>query len=192
MIHNRFDSYYSQTTDNAKRLGLKNIYYYANQSRFESRPELRGSIYQAADEFLQKRDCIYMHQLSPGDSVALTHKINPVIGSSESLFSFQLRALEKYLNNSYQRYCHGAAQFQLHLTDNKCDIIRESINYVANKPVWNRILTGELTLEAITIGGCGSIYKPEANIRDHHHFISKQSYIIQNKIKSLGINFFRE
>ena len=95
------------------------------------------------------------------------------------------------MNVAYKSYSDLLVPPALHLAHDKKGIVRGALSYVANKCVWNRILTGELTLEAITIGGCGSVYKPELNISHHHHFISKQAYIIQNKIKKFGLDFFR-
>ena len=60
------------------------------------------------------------------------------------------------------------------------------------KVFWNRILTGDLTLESIIIGDIGMIEKPNINIRNHHMFVSKRAYVAQNMIRSKGLSFFRE
>jgi hypothetical protein len=52
-------------------------------------------------------------------------------------------------------------------------------------------MIGELTLEAIIIGGLGLVHKPNTrNISDLHGKVSKLSYQIQARLKADGVNFF--
>ena len=66
------------------------------------------------------------------------------------------------------------------------------INLIADREVWGRIIVGELTLEAILIGGSGAIKKPVPDFSDNFYFVMKHGYIIQNRILVSGLSFFKE
>jgi len=103
-----------------------------------------------------------------------------------------LQALENFINKNFAAVVDPKTFIETKLVTCESDVNSSCINYLADVPLWNRILCGEINLESIIIGGSGSVYKPVKNIRDHHMFMSKQSYVIQANINKLGISFFRE
>jgi hypothetical protein len=189
IISNRFLSYKSAITKNLSRLGINHCFLYANQSQFDSsNHELRLILDKVKDE-LQQDDCF--NQLSPGDLVCEDHSIKRSSSEKPDFFCFRLKALENFINTKFRR--EASVKFvplTLTCTSDEIAIEPNGITYAANRSTWNSILTGELTFESIIIGGSGLIYTYEADIREHHKFMSKTSYVIQNKIKNDGIKFF--
>ena len=60
---------------------------------------------------------------------------------------------------------------------------KNKIFFISNKITWQKIINGELNLEAILIGGNGNIIKiHEQNMREVSICVSEFSYIYQNKI----------
>lgn len=193
IINNRFASFAHATQENMKRLGLKNIYYYANQSRFEyMNPYSNGkSPYDMAQEFLLAEKVPAL-QLLPGMGVESGHRVITNSRNNKDLFSYCLGALENFINSKYRKVAGEGDFVPTKLLVSPDDVDDLSVCYVAETNVWNRILIGELNLESIIIGGSGLVYKPEKNIRNHHHYMSKLSYVIQNSINQSGLRFFRE
>lgn len=193
IIETRFVEYYKQTQANAKNLNLKHIYYYANQSKYKYGKDIFSSLFVEAQDYIEAQvGGIFSHQLMPAEIVEDGHFIVQPINNKQDIFSFQLGALEKYINTAYRSKAASVDFIKTKFLDNAEAVDANCVNYVADRATWNRILIGELTLEAITIGGCGMIYKPAKNISKHHQFISKQAYIIQNSIKKSGLSFYRE
>lgn len=193
LINERFENYLSATQSNMKSLSLQHIYYYANQSLYDYKKcRFDGqSMYQLAQKFLQNKGVDFT-QLKPGMTVYHGHKTIECSNPEPSLFRYCLRALENFINQGYERSRGDDRNFTVRFKTPEEEVSAEEINYLASNEVWNRILTGNLTLEAIVIGGAGFISKPKVNIRNHHHFISKSAYIAQSIIRTKGLNFFRE
>ena len=193
ILQSRFKNYLISTESNMRSLGLKHMYYYANQSIFNYKVNnLDGaSMYQMAQEFLTK-NCVSHLQLRPGMSVFKGHKVVFDDTDQPDLFNYCLNGLENFINDSFKAKTDPKDYIKFKfLTPTKARSEKD-INYIASLEVWNRILTGDLTLESITIGGIGMIEKPNINITNHHKFMSKRAYIAQNMIKSKGLSFFRE
>lgn len=177
-----------------KSLGLKKLYYYANQSFFDYKINNlnKQSMYELAQRYLQDVNCQHT-QLIPGMSVHTGHKVEYQNISDQSIFKYCLKSLENFINDAYKKYTNISGEKYIEVVFNTTgqNTSKNKINYTADVEVWNRILIGELTLEAITIGGSGIISKPDLNIRDHHMFVSKRAYIAQNMIDKKGLMFFK-
>lgn len=183
IINNRFEAYYSATTNNLKKLGIERGFYYANQSIYQYPPSWNGpSIYEMAQDFLKTKSSPFI-QCTPGLNIS---KPSESSSGELNLFDFLLRQLEKLINSRI----HSSIGVQL-LTDGS-GWIKGSVGYEASRHVWTRILNGELTLESIIIGGLGFIHRPDQNISEVHHKVSKLSYYIQDQINQHGLNFLME
>lgn len=194
ILNKRFKTYLESTETNMKSLGLQKLYYYANQSIFNYKINNlnKQSMYALAQRYLEDVNCQHT-QLIPGMSVHKGHKIEHHHTSNQSIFRYCLKSLENFINDAYKKYTKVSGEKYIEVAFNTTgqNISKNRINYIADVEVWNRILIGELTLEAITIGGSGIISKPDVNIRDHHMFVSKRAYIAQNMINKQGLMFFK-
>ena len=193
ILQSRFKSYLMSTESNMRSLGLNHMYYFANQSIFDYKVNnLDGtSMYQMAQEFITKNGVSHI-QLVPGMSVSKGHKIAFDHTDQPDLFNYCINGLENFINEGFKAKSDPSDFIKVKfLTPNKARSEKD-INYIAPLEVWNRILTGELTLESIIIGGIGMIEKPNINIRNHHMFVSKRAYVAQNMIRSKGLSFYRE
>lgn len=190
IVEERYSKYLAATTSNLKKLGLSKVFYYANQAKIDGSPLFSIDIKKFYFDYLKQNAKHDWYQLMPGDLVS--DDLNVIKGSSDiDFFSYQLNALEKYLNEEYRKISGGDFLYtKLEVDENKAD--ESCINYIASPTVWNRIFTGELNLEALIIGGCGFIKKPKFNISNHHMFVSKVSYKIQNQILKKGVVFFED
>lgn len=193
ILNERFEGYLYSTEQNMQAIGLKKMYYYANQSLFDYKEcDLEGkSISQLSEKFLLSKKSQYI-QLKPGMSIYSGHKIKFINNKVNSLFRYCLKSFENFINKSYENYTGDKNCIKVNFRTPEESDVKNQITYFASHEVWNRIITGELNLESIIIGGAGVISKPDINIRDHHMFISKRSYIAQNKILNSGLSFFRE
>lgn len=192
IIETRFKLYEEQTIENMSKMGLKHLYYYANQSQFHYSNDIFDSLYDEAQIYLNLLNNKKITQLTPGMSVHENHQICYPQKKYVDIFEYRLKGLENFLNTKFKSFVGEESFINTRLLVNESDVDNDSINYVTDISTWNRILTGDLNLESIIIGGSGRIFKPNLNIREHHMFVSKQSYIIQNCIKTSGISFFRE
>lgn len=193
ILQSRFKSYLTSSENNMRKIGLDHMYYYANQSIFDYKiNDFDGSsMYQMGQDFLIEHGVSYT-QLKPGMSVSKGHIINSDETGQPDLFNYCLNGLENFINDGFRAKNHPSDFIKVNfLTPNEA-CSEKDINYVASVEVWNRILTGELTLESIIIGGAGVIQKPNINIRNHHMYVSKRAYVAQNMIQSKGLSFFRE
>jgi hypothetical protein len=193
ILQSRFESYLMSTEFNMRSLGLDHMYYYANQSIFDYKVnDLDGaSMYQMAQDFLTENGVSHI-QLKPGMSVSKGHKVSFGKTGQTDLFNYCVMGLENFINAGFKAKCDPNDYIKVKFSTPNEPRSGKDINYIAPKEVWNRILTGDLTLESIIIGGIGMIDKPNLNIRNHHMFVSKRAYVAQNMIASKGLSFFRE
>jgi hypothetical protein len=193
IIERRFKDYLGATKANMEFLNLNHIYYYANQSLFDYKSNnLKGlSMYQLAQRFLSNKG-VFFTQMTPGMSLYKGHKINNNMNVDKSIFRYCLDAFENFINHRYKSVCNSGEYIKVRFKTFGDEVIEGDVNYIASQEVWSRILIGELTLESIIIGGSGVVAKPNVNIRDHHHFVSKSGYIAQNLIRSKGLFFYLE
>jgi hypothetical protein len=188
IISARFESYREGTLNNMTRLGLRHLYYYANQSRFEYHNREINSVYEEAKRYT--RNILCATQLNPGDSVYEGHRVKGANGDDIDFFSFRMLQLENYINLAYKKIVDIHDFIPVKLLTDINDQRSDCINYVASHTIWNRILVADLNIESIIIGGAGVVTKPNRNIRHHHMFMSKLSYVIQSKIMNDGVSFF--
>ena len=177
ILESRFKSYLLSTESNMRSLGLDHMYYYANQSIFDYKVnDFDGiSMYQMAQEFLTKNGVSHI-QLRPGMSVSKGHKVGFDDTDQPGLFEYCRNGLENFINDGFKAKGDPSDYIKVKfLTPNEARS-KEDINYIAPLEAWNRILTGDLTLESIIIGGIGMIEKHDLNIRNHHMFVSKRAY----------------
>jgi hypothetical protein len=193
IINDRFKDYLAATKANMEFLNLNHMYYYANQSLFDYKSKtLNGlSMYQLAQRFLSDKGAFFT-QMTPGMSLYKGHKISNNINGDKPLFRYCLDAFENFINRRYKSVCNPGAYIAVRFKTFGDKVVEGDVNYIASQEVWNRILIGELTLESIIIGGSGIVNKPNMNIRDHHHFVSKSGYLAQNLIRSKGLIFYLE
>jgi hypothetical protein len=193
ILQSRFKSYLMATEANMRSLGLDHMYYYANQSIFDYKvSDIDGaSMYQLAQEFLTKNGVNHI-QLKPGMSVSKGHKIAFDHTDQPDLFNYCINGLENFINEGFKAKSDPSDFIKVKFLTPSETRSEKDINYIATLEVWNRILTGDLTLESIITGGVGMIEKPNINIRNHHMFVSKRAYVAQNMIRSKGLSFFRE
>ena len=100
-----------------------------------------------------------------------------------NLFYYCLKGLENFINNAL-RGRNGndkTLKVRFKVTGDICS--DSEMNYIADHEVWNRIIIGDLTLEAIIIGGSGTIKKPFSDVSDLF-FVMKRGYIAQNRIQA--------
>ena len=193
ILSNRFEQYLKATENNMTALGINTMYYYANQSKFNyKQSDLNGkSMYELAQNFCQHRNIKYT-QLTPGMEVHSDHKVVVHKNLGANIFKYCLSSLQNFINNNHQAALKTSEFIPVRFLTPEDKITKDAICYIADIEVWNRILIGELNLEAIIIGGSGLVAKPDLNIRSHHIFVSKRAYIAQNMIKRNGLSFFRE
>lgn len=189
IIFSRFKSYFNASQRNMKNLGVSKVYFYANQSDFHYHSEYFSSMYDEAQKFLMKKNKTYV-QLLPGMVILDQDRIYQNKGND--IFEYRKHALENYINDKFLSLVGKTNFIKTKIITELNKAENNFINYQADVSVWNRIFNGDLNLESIIIGGAGKIISPNKNISEHHHFISKQSYVIQNQIKQKGLLFFRE
>ncbi len=182
IIQSRFTNYKKTTEKNYFGVGASEGYYYANQSNQCYPASWQGeSLYNLAQSFLQVQNQSPFKQLLPG---TIINKSKLIYEEKLDLFTGLLKLLEIFINSEIR-----VKKYYINLIYDEGDYKKNTIAYLTSKIHWSKILTGEITMEAITIGGIGKIYKPNINISLIHHQISKLSYLIQSKIREQGLNF---
>jgi hypothetical protein len=181
IIKSRMASYAAATTANLEGLGLKKGYYYANQTGYNYPSCYSGApLYDLAQQYVASHELPFS-QLTPGTGLnyTATQKYD------HSIFRSCLSFLESFV----QKKIGGDQKIKLVLSGDELD--PTAVSYQTERAVWQRIFIGELTLEAVTVGGLGLISKPKTvNISRIHHELSKLSYLIQANILKNGIHFF--
>jgi len=191
LIQGRFQAYANATTSNIRRLGLERGYYYANQSIYKYPEKYSNlSLYELAQAYVCAHELPF-RQLTPGmtvgDSLRNEEQRPFAQAPKYDIFEHCLSYLEEFLQKRI------GADYHLKLLLPKDQYIAgpNAVSLQSDRSTWQRIFIGELTLEAIIIGGMGLIHKPnERNISDLHHKLSKIAYQIQDGIRQNGIRFF--
>jgi len=192
VVYARFRRYRDETLANMEGLGIGHIYYYANQSKCAYRSEVCQGFYDEAQKFIAGSGDKRLAQLSPGATLYVGHRVVTPVDPGVDFFDYRLGALEFFLNKEFARQSRVPVSLKIRLLARQEDVDFDCVNYISDEITWSRILCGELTLEAIIVGGSGAIYKPDVNIQQHHRFVSKQAYVIQNLIAQNGLKFFAE
>jgi hypothetical protein len=193
VINQRFEEFANSTQMNLDRLNCSSGFYYANQSQFETPPYwTRGSTYELAQEFLARRGSSFV-QLLPGTSIDSSGSLN-LPSASTPLLEASLQRLETFLNASLPgglpiRLTISAKLDESTSTDFP-ENDREVVELLASRIIWSRILNGELTLEAVIIGGAGMVKRPSESISQTHRALSSLSYSVQSRIRKFGLAAF--
>jgi hypothetical protein len=182
---------------NMKALGIPRLYCYANQSQiiseFAKRPfDGFGLVRETISQYNREHEA-EITQLMPGNYLDLSREFqtpSTTPSLADSLLDFCLRQLE----NKASLYVKDVAKpgpLRFRITDNvdQHEFSDPGIVYATSKIAWQRILTGIINLEAISIGGCGVVVRvpKEFNMRDIHHGIGNFGYIAQNNLRASGL-----
>lgn len=183
---------------NMKALGIPRLYSYANQSRIISE-----FAKQPFDGFDLMRKIVDVHnrehqteitQMTPGDYLDLSREFQTPVGTSlaDGLLQFCLRQLENKANSYIKDVAKpGALRFCITDEFDQNEFSDPGVVYATNRVTWQRILTGMINLEAISIGGGGLIVRvpKEFNIREIHHGIGNFGYIAQSRLRTEGLSW---
>ena len=197
---NRYLNYSQTINDNARQMSFKKIYTYANESCYNSKihrmcknsKELRQEVLDANKE---------MQQLLPGTALVGCSNHIKDINQHDSNLNIIEYCLDIYYQKSldyivrafsHEEYTTGNPLVNYHFALD-CNAMDASLVYLlsADRATWQEILTGKLTIEAITIGGAGIIYKdPGINVSPLHHALTKWCYKAQSEILQNGFNWY--
>jgi hypothetical protein len=196
IVTNRLLGQCETVSDNAIRLGLSTVYIYANQSRIAPSIAYRSiDNQQILREVLDVRAAhdplVRFLQLMPGDVLPQIVTAPRTESSSHSLLEVLIEGVTARFEAHLKRLGiedYPRTSFALlgsPALDNKID----GIVYAADQLTWRRILTGEWTLESITIGGSGVVLRepPGRSVRSVHHEISRFAYLLQREILDDGL-----
>ena len=141
-------------------------------------------------------DYVYQTQLYPDNIIKDNNIINYYFDNGNK--TYYQKCFEKYeeLVNGYLKAVtpkdiYFPVKFFDRLFDNyKCNQPIHHVEVSANPEVWNDIFSGKQTIEAITIGGAGTINKPlDYNLSTMFHSMTKICYRIQSIINKEGLNW---
>jgi len=185
IIAERAKGFNKSIKSNAKRLGFDKAYAYANQSKL-NRPYCRN-ITQTPYDIVRKEMEPSTQQLNPRDLFDNSEykKHEPFDFFNSTIFEFCFLEYQ----NLARRYCKNENVFFAMSPPEKQK--KECVYYVADELTWIKMLTGELTLESISIGGLGSVFKDNNfNSREIHYKIGNFGYIAQNNIRTKGLSYY--
>lgn len=191
IIETRLAEFYRATEENFRLLECDLGFYYANQSSFKAPSSwTHASTYELSQRYLHGRKGNYV-QLVPGMMITDTGAIE-LSSCSQPFLDAQLERLERFVNANLDETTPVRLRIddQLDLTGPSVhgQTVESCVELVATRLIWSRILTGELTLETIIIGGAGIIIRPSQSITHVHRGLSKLSYVIQSKIRDHGLS----
>ncbi len=192
LVEGRFQSYAKNTTSNLNRLGLNHGYYYANQSVYTYPLKYADvSVSEMAQKYIRDWRLPFRQLVSGvklGDGIAEHGGVSvPPQDLSRGFFEHCLSFLEFFV----QKQIGDDYRLKFLLPHVEHVFESNAVSYQCDRVTWQRIMIGELTLEAIIIGGLGLVHKPNTrNISDLHGKVSKLSYQIQARLKADGVNFF--
>jgi hypothetical protein len=175
---------------NGCKVGISNIYSYANQSIFETPDIHHINPYLIRDDII-KGSAPAISQLHPSCSIDPSGSL--VLKSDYTpLIDYRLDRLTalfaQYLSEKY----HSSRPSPLLEVYFWCDshsartsVANDRIVVASSLHQWNRILSGECNLESIITGGCGSIALPSGyNMRREYGLLVDWSYKLQALIKA--------
>jgi hypothetical protein len=199
IARSRLEAVIRATGRNMKNLGLSRLYSYANQSKiiseFAKQPFDGFDLMKKMIDASNRKYEIVITQMMPGDYLDLSRECHTPAATmplGDGLLEFCLRQLENRAN-SYIKDVAKPGPLRFRMTDGlgQNEFSDPGVVYATNKVTWQRILTGVINLETISIGGGGSIIRvpKEFNIRDIHHGIGNFGYIAQNKFRTEGLSW---
>ena len=185
IISERAEGFKKAIKSNSKRLGFDIAYTYANQSKL-NKPHTRN-ISKTPYDLVQRKMEPSTQQLNPKD-----YFNNSEYKKHEPFDFFNSTIFESCFleyQNLARRYCKNENVFFETSPPKKQE--KECVYYITDELTWIKILTGELTLESISIGGLGNVFKENTfNSREIHYKIGNFGYIAQNNIKNKGLNYY--
>lgn len=199
LIAERFGDYGKNISKNLELLGLTNCYTYANQSRYDELPFRAGlSIKSIRESFLEKYKFVFS-QLSPNSRIVSGLGLVGPPSSTEKTKSFFEHLLSKLAAHA-SGYVHdkigGDYELVFALSGQEIPEIEGSSSMVvfsATARVWSEILTGKQTIEAITIGGSGLVYRSlSRNISDLQKTLTPWGYSTQARLSTEGWSWLCE
>ena len=204
VIRSRVDEQCAAVSTNALALGANEVFVYANESRISQARSARSVdppqiTSDRIDEFNRSsRSGVRLRQLRSGMYVDQGGRLNrSAAAEARSLLDQLVQALEARFNDHMSstestdgtkaRFVHDATGSEPRADPS----MGNTVVYSADPICWQRILTGQLTLEALSIGGTGTIFKfpPQLNIRHLHHELSKFAYRAQHELLTRGLGW---
>ena len=184
---------------NLKSLNIEKVYVYANQSSFIQKKQTGKNLLKTEKvrEDSLKDNQKFFFQLYPDffydefSKITVQNKFKEPNNKLKKLSIFDY-LLEKYYTDAkeYIKQKNIPSEqtnfgFSLIKPD---DDNEKSIIFKCSRKIWQRIFIGELTLEAIIVGGCGEINVPKrVNIRELVFALTKWTYKKQSNILKKGI-----
>jgi hypothetical protein len=206
IARSRYLNYSQSINDNARQMGLSKIYTYANESCYSSKVNRRcRSSKELRREVLEVNK--KMQQLLPGTVLvgcsnhikdmdpppAIDHRnlnLNIIGYCLDIYYEKSLDYIVRIFNRDEDATSNPLVNYRFAID---CNAMDENLVYLlsADRITWQDILTGKLTIEAITIGGAGIIYKdPTINVSSLHHALTKWCYKAQSEILQIGFNWY--
>jgi len=184
----------SEVLENAAALEITSVHVYANQSQIVSGWKRNA---RSPQQILLEDVLPLYPQISQRVSGDVIERGTVYSRREQSRSPSLLQELLKGLENSASSYLDEKlgvtrgvlpeVQFQSTDDDHHVSAPLNTLVYVANSEVWSRILIGELTIEAISIGGAGNVLTdPSVNIAPIHHLLTRWAYQIQVRIREQG------
>ena len=177
--------------ENGRRVGVTNLYAYANQSLFERQVDKAINPYDIRDSAIQASNQKVI-QLLPQWSISTRGEID-VGGRYCPLIVERLRRLtnEYALYISKRNEVSGLQSFTIKNVVFRCSDIDDSEDEPENIYIdtslhqWNRILCGAENLESVITGGYGEVSAPTSyNMRKEYCLLVDWAYTLQSSIRS--------
>ncbi len=184
---------------NLKSLNIEKVYVYANQSSFIQKKQTGKNLLKTEKvrEDSLKDNQKFFFQLYPDffydefSKITVQNKFKEPNNKLKKLSIFDY-LLEKYYTDAKEYI--KQKNIPLEQTNFGFSLIKpdddneKSIIFKCSRKIWQRIFIGELTLEAIIVGGCGEINVPKrVNIRELVFALTKWTYKKQSNILKKGI-----
>lgn len=196
IVQERLAEYQEATERNLAQLGCDQGFYYANQSRYQYPVNWDGpSAFELALNFISRNGSSFV-QLFPGEIIDESGRIKPPT-STASFLDEQLQRMSQFVNSRLtgDLRVEFLSEPHRHSSLPNRGIQHNDgarVQLVASKLTWSRILSGDLTLESIIIGGAGTIRRPRESISDLHRQLSSLAYSLQRMIREQGLRAFAD
>lgn len=184
---------------NMKNLNVEKVYIYANQSSFIQNKQADKNLLktkEVREDTLKENEELFF-QLYPDffydefSKITILNKFKKPNNKLKelSIFDYLLenyyRDAKEYIKQKNIPSAQNNFSFSLIKSD---DNDKKSIIFKCSRKIWQRIFIGELTLEALIVGGCGEINIPnKINIRELVFALTKWTYKKQSNILKKGI-----
>ena len=207
VVRERIDRQCVAVAANARAIGVHDVYVYANESRIVRAPVASGldtSVLTA--ERLAAHNAsgdlgVQFHQLRSGAVIDPSGRLRlPAGPAGPTILDRSMQRLEdrcnRHMAQALGELGGGRARVRFAAApsegpDPSDGSDAPSVTYAADAACWQRILTGQLTMEAITIGGSGIIRTDPAglSIQPIHHEMSRFAYLAQRGLLTQGLGW---